>query len=106
MPKRQPRELPRRRYVLELTDELAEYHMVMGAMRGHEIIAMLDDKVAEADAIRMIVGRVIEHDLPTDDLLDLDTWMYEIIQKAWLKAMEETALPPTSGESSEKGSPT
>lgn len=104
MPKRQPRELPRRRYRIDLTGELEGFHVVMEAMRGREIIALMRDEVAEADALELIATRCVEHDFPVDDLRDLDMWMLEQILERWQEAMTETALPPTSAEPSPKGS--
>lgn len=104
MPTRQPRELPRRRYDIALTGELDGYHVVMGAMRGKEIIALMRDEMREADALDLIAERCISHDFPVDDLRELDLWMLERILEAWQEAMSETALPPTTAEPSPKGS--
>lgn len=97
--KRQPRELPRRQYDLVLKDELAGFHVKIGAMRGHELIRIRRDGLNEADVIDLVAERVIEHDFPVDDLRDLDYWALTAILEAWTDAMQETAVPPTTGES-------
>ncbi len=100
MVKRNARELPRRTYPIDLDGDLAGFHITMSAMRGREVIALMRNEMGEVDAIDLIVERCVEHDMPVDDLRDLDMWMLEQILEKWQTAMAETAVPPTSAEPS------
>lgn len=98
MPKQQPKSAPRRTYTLKLPGELAEYHVTMGAMSGRDIITIRSGAMTEAEGIRLVAERVIEHDFGVPDLLDLDYWVLTAILTAWGEAMTEAALPPATGE--------
>lgn len=99
------RELPRRRYRLDLTGELAGYHVVMGAMWGRELIRLRRGEMDEADVLDLIADRCLEHDFDIDDLRDLDYWMLLAILDGWKEAQTDAALPPTNATDSVAASP-
>lgn len=90
---------PSRTYDLELTGQLAGYHVTMGAMTGANIIALRSGELPEHAVIQMIADRMVSHDFDVDSPLDLDYWILIDIMGAWGRAMEERAVPPASGES-------
>jgi len=89
---------PRRTYPLKLAGELALYHVTMGAMSGADLIAVRSGELAEAEIIRLVSERMIEHDFDVASPLDLDYWILVDILAAWGTAMEDAAVPPARGE--------
>lgn len=89
------------RYELDkhLTGPLAGAHIVMGGITGHELIRMRSGEMTESDSIAFTAAKVLEHDLDTADILDLDHSVMLAISQAWRDAMKETAVPPAPGNS-------
>lgn len=90
---------PVRRYELKLDGDLAEFHVVMGAMSGRETIRLRSGEMTESDALEMVAAKVIEHDFDIEDLIDLDLEVLMRISLAWNQAIKDASLPPATGGS-------
>ena len=96
--RRHPQKPPKRTYPLKLTGELAAFHVTMGAMSGRDIVAVRSGEMPEAEVVKMVAARMVEHDFDIADPLDLDYWILVDILGAWGTAMEDAANPPVTGE--------
>ncbi len=90
---------PRRTYALRLNGELKGFHVTMGTMSGADIVAIRSGELSEAEVMRIVAARMIEHDFDVASPLELDYWILVEILGAWGTAMEEAANPPANGDS-------
>lgn len=95
MAKRKPvkRQTPRRTYDIELTGELAGFHVTMSSMTGRDIIRVRSGAMNETEGLEFIASHTLAHDFDVTDVMDLDYGMLIEILRQWTAAIREAALP-------------
>lgn len=92
---------PTRLYDVALSGELEGVRLKMRGMSTRDLIKLRSGDVSDLEALEMVATHIVEHNLDTSDVLELDAWIGIAILGAWSDAIKDAALPPATATSSE-----